>query len=604
MAFGDIGWRERLRPLANIWVGAGALAALALVLLVVLNPAFAVREISDAVLRHANLILTSDSARFQFFPQPALRLSEPQLATANGSNHVLVTAEAAVVPITLRTLLSRRLQPASIHLEQPVINILINADGQPGWTGVKDALDEKLAENSLAGKAFKVTTADGIIKFLDERNGQRFQLMQAALEFAFDRTGSADVNGTLAIAEQFARIDVHVDSLTRLVADGSPTDVLVAGPTLEASYSGLFGLRGGASLAGTFAAGSDNASKLAAWMGLQQLSHLDLRELRMSGPLRLQAAELQSKDLNLRLGSVTMRGDVSLATAGPRPIVAGNLSAPRLSFAGPQATGTSAFGWPDKPVNFGWIKEVDLNLTLDAERLTLRRLVAGPASLKLRTSGSMLTADLLRTPAYGGTVEATLSVDAAQTPPSVALRLAGEALDLGQAGRDAVDARWLQAKGDLTVDVSSSGQTVEELVSKLGGESNLNLAEASIVGFDLPASIAAAAGGERDGWVASAGSTQVAFAKGRFTLRDGIASSEDLQAKVAGVTLAAKGDVDLLRKAVDLQMKPNGQADAIAIRATGAWQKPKLAAAPVAAETDLKKAAKKQGDLLTSPEGN
>lgn len=577
---GAVDWRERLRPFTNVWLGAGALAVLAMLLIIVLNPGFAARELGDMLERRANLELTYSGARFQFFPEPALNLSGARLVTEGGKGHQLMTAEAAIIPISLRTLLTRKLKPSAISLQQPVFNVLIDAQGRAGWSGKGDALDAALAQNSEPGEALKVTTVNGTIKFLDERNGQSFQVNQAGLDLAIDRTGAADLRGTVAIADQFGRIDAHLASLSRLVEQGSPVDGLLEAPALEASFSGLLSLRGGISMAGTFAAGSDKASKLAEWMGLRELGRLDLQELRMSGPLLSQATKFTSRDFMMRLGGTELKGEVSIDTAGSRPLIAGKLSTSKLAWGrgSAGAVAATASGWPTEPLNIGWINDVDLDLQIDAFSLALRRFSAGPATLQITSSQGTLKAGMARTAAYGGNLEATLTLKAGSSPPAAQVKLLADKMDLGQASRDLALASWLKAQGGLTIDATAEGNTIEEMISTLAGDASLSLTEGELAGIDVPASIADAASSGRQGWTATAGSTRLSELQGSFRLRDGIANSEDLKAKVAGVNISAAGDIDLLRRAIDVRLANEEKQASVAIRAFGPWRNPKLAA--------------------------
>lgn len=604
-SFGAINWGERLRPLLNVWLGAGLLAALAGILIVLLNPGFAVRELSDMLQRRADLQLAASSARFQFFPQPALSLQGVRLTAADGSGYQPMTAEAIAVPISFRSLLTRKLEPATVKLENPVFNILIDANGQTGWSAKGDALDLALAQKSEPGEALTVATSGGTIKFLDERSGQAFQLQQAGLEMKLSRTGAADIEGTAAIAEQFARIEMHVASLPRLAEGGSPADLLVEAPAIEASFSGLLNLRGGLSMAGTFAAGSDSGSRLAEWMGLQKLSRIDFQELRMSGPLLLQDGTFRSSDVMLRLGGTEMKGELSLATA-QRPLLRGKLSASRLSL--PRATRTdsmaSAPGWSTAPLNLQWANDIDLDLTLEALSIAWRRMVLGPAELHLRSEEGTFKAQLERTAAYGGTAEAQLTLKSTGNKLAADLRLSGEQMDLGQLTRETGILSVLSGRGGFAVEATAEGNSIEEMISTLAGDASISVTDGNLANIDVPASIAAAAGGERQGWVSNGGSTELLDAEASFRLKDGIATSEDMKAKVAGVNLGAQGEIDLLRRALNIEVQPRGKTDALAIRAFGPWENPKLSAVARSDESDVKKAATKDGNLLTSPEGN
>ena len=261
-------WRERLKGATGLWIIGAALATFTMLLVIALNPSFATRGLQDLLQRRAGLHLEASEARLQMFPNLALRLGNVRLTTLDSNARQVMQAQALTVPMSLRSLLSRKLQPAAITLEKPVFNLLVDAEGNIGWSGKSDALDRAVAENSIPGEPLLVTTEDGELKVLDERHGVSFAVSQMALRMGIDGTGAMELAGTAAIASQFVRIDAQLASLPRLGEDGSPLDLHITAPALDGAFAGRLALRGGIGLAGTFAAKSGDAGKLAAWLGL------------------------------------------------------------------------------------------------------------------------------------------------------------------------------------------------------------------------------------------------------------------------------------------------------------------------------------------------
>ncbi len=578
-------WRERLKGATGLWIIGAAMATFTMLLVIALNPSFATRGLQDLLQRRAGLHLEAGEARLQFMPSLALRLGNVRLTTLDSSARQVMQAQSLTVPMSLRSLLSRKLQPEVIALEKPVFNLLIDAEGNTGWSGKGDVLDRAVAENSVPGAPLLATTEAGVLKVLDERHGVSFEVSQMALRIGFDGTGAMELTGTAAIANQFVRIDAQLASLRRLSEDGSPLDLQIKAPALDGAFAGRLALRGGLGLAGTFSATSDDAGKLSAWLGLPMPGGGAVRDFSASGPLTSSGASFTSSEVNLKFGTSEAKGALTLETGGPRPRLTGQLSTNRLAL-------DTLLGGETGAISLDWIKRINGKIGVSAHSLSWSKVTTGPATVNFEAQDGKLVLQADPTQAFSGTLQGKLSLDATGVKPAVALAGSGESLDLGQAAQAFTGTNWFAARGGATLDVTAVGTTLEELISTLEGDASFSITDGRIAGFDLPQSLAGAAGGERSGWVASAdAATGLSAVQASFRLKDGIAATEDMAATVAGAKLKAEGEIDLLRRAFDLVVAPARKITGaqLTVRVRGPWARPKISAEAAKAEAKTTK---------------
>lgn len=508
-------------------------------------------------------------------------------------------------------------------IDTPAINLVVDQNGSTGWSGKGDAIDEAVAQNSAPGEPLHVVVSNGTLKVLDERNGQSFAVDQITADLAFDRTGTLDMTGSAAIAQQFTTIESHVASLPRLSDDGTPFDLSLKAPALAANFSGRLSLREALSLAGTFTAESDNAGALLHWLGGSKPLEKFTLPVSASGPIDLTGRIFKSSDVGLTIGDMAFKGKIGVDASGFVPLVTGQLSTDALKLALPAPQPAAAAEANSKqPVSgpqqfdLSALKTVDADINLSAFSAVLGPLELGSTTLTAQGKGGRYDISLAETSLFGGMGSGTLHLDGSGATPQAGLKFSGTGLDFGKLMAATGVGSWLSGTGDLSLDVNGAGKSSEELISTLQGKSSMSLPQGDIKGFDVASSIQQAASALINGWVSRAdASTAITNLTADFTLKDGIATTEGSNATLAGVDVAMVGDVDMLRRAVDLRLTPAKGSSGVplAVRVVGPWEKPKLKAdlsdalGIPGAEVDgkdVQKAAKKAKKFLKKVIGN
>src|SRR4030095_9402763 len=158
---------------------------------------------------------------------------------------------------------------------------------------------------------------------------------------------------------------------------------------------------------------------------------------------------------------------------------------------------------------------------------------------------------------YEGVITGEVVADANRN--AIALKENLKGINLGALLRDVAQRDQLDGKGDLTVDVTAAGKTVNEMKRNLGGPAKVHLADGAIKGINIAEIIEkgrnllgrsnSAAAGES----ANDKSRKTDFSElgASFQIKNGVAHNEDLEVKAPLFRLGGKGDINIGASSLD-----------------------------------------------------
>jgi AsmA protein len=155
---------------------------------------------------------------------------------------------------------------------------------------------------------------------------------------------------------------------------------------------------------------------------------------------------------------------------------------------------------------------------------------------------------------YQGSLQGALSLIARGN--RVALRETMRGVAIGPLLKDLMERDALEGRGDVTLDVTAAGPTVDAMKKSLAGTARIALAEGAVKGINLTEAFRktkAAFGSKSARAQASDTSARTDFSEmsAGFTLRDGVAHNEDLSVKAPLVRVGGAGDIDIGRSRLD-----------------------------------------------------
>ncbi len=500
-----------------------------LALFYMVSPQLLAQRFGATLAQISGFNFSNKAAHFEFSP-PGLAITQAKLANAQGQ----VVAEAEILHVPLAALWR-------------------------GWAGSPLAFENA----SVHGYAI-----DGREHFLASKITGSSTLNADGSLVA---SGTGDVGITHLIA------DLSLVSLERTLNDGAPADFNLTSKLVSATYSGRLKLKDGFDLAGTMNLETADTRAFLASLGASVPAIRQVWPLGFTAAVETKEGRLSFSNIEGRLGSMKALGNATYAWPAGRPTLTLDL--------GMDAIDLSLFGlgnptpqgpWSEKPFDLTALDSLDAVWHISSNGLRLGTLDVGPGqfdgSLKDRILDATYTTKNQQ--AFNG----HFSLDGQGLQPAVELSL--NATDLN--GKSAVSSLagfdFLDGVISLSTKLSTSGDSPAALVAKLSGTLDLKVKDGQVSGLDAAALVQAAQDHPVDGW--NGGQTGTITAQGNLNFADGIGTFQQGSFNAPNVALSIAGDVDLLRRALELKLAPvstaNKKQDNIVV--SGHWDQPKFLA--------------------------
>ncbi|WP_025871901.1 AsmA family protein [Methylobacillus glycogenes] len=251
----------------------------------------------------------------------------------------------------------------------------------------------------------------------------------------------------------------------------------------------------------------------------------------------------------------------------------------------------------DAPIDLSALRQLNADGELRIGALKVANVKSAQVRIKLKADSGVAELSPFSARLYQGAMNGALTVDARSTP-SIALRQDLSGIDIGPLLVDAINNDMLSGKGNLNLDISTSGNTVAALKRGLNGKAALKLQDGAVKGIDIAGTLR----GAKDKLNALKGKSAVAGDKSKqtdfsemqasFNLKNGVAHNDDLSMKAPLFRITGSGDIDIANETLDYLAKPTvvaslkGQGGAdlqelngltIPVKLTGSFAKPAYA---------------------------
>ena len=235
--------------------------------------------------------------------------------------------------------------------------------------------------------------------------------------------------------------------------------------------------------------------------------------------------------------------------------------------------------FPADPLPFDAIKGVDAELNLSVSAFILDGVKLDDVSAVLRLRNGRLVLDPFGVTVDGHAVTGSVNLNAAASPATVELTLAGREIDYGRLIADATGDTTLAGKLDLDLGVAGSGQSIRAIMATLGGDVRIvtqdGRIESGALGFmsgDILGAVPFLGSGE-DSRTLKCGVID-------FAIADGIAVPRALLIETGGLNIVGSGDVDLREEKLNLLFDPRAKNTSllkvaeVGVRVTGTFIEP------------------------------
>jgi AsmA protein len=261
----------------------------------------------------------------------------------------------------------------------------------------------------------------------------------------------------------------------------------------------------------------------------------------------------------------------------------------------------------ETPIDLSALKALNATGSVKIGALQVRNIKADQVHVGLRAARGRLDVNPLAASLYQGTLAGSAGVNANDNGFATKLTLSG--VSVGPLLRDAANKDVLEGRGNVALDVTTTGNTVTTLKKALNGTAALALKDGALKGVDIPGTIRKARTllGSRNVLEEQAkGGEKTDFSEltGSFIIKDGVAHNDDLKAKSPLLRLAGAGVVDIGNGTVNYTVKTSivatstGQGGkelaqvagvTVPVRVTGPFENVKYSVDVAAMATDVAK---------------
>ncbi|MEO5734028.1 MAG: AsmA family protein [Rubrivivax sp.] len=290
-----------------------------------------------------------------------------------------------------------------------------------------------------------------------------------------------------------------------------------------------------------------------------------LAPLQLSMRGRMQgSAKAAGWALNGTLNSNRFETSGTADLAGPRPRVEldgrfdsldlNTLLAPQTPSVATAATAATAVNTGQTPIDLAPLRLLDGRFDLSAGGLAFRQYRVADARLQASLDNGKLQLSRLTGKAWGGSVQASGSADAASS--RVALIADANGVDIGALLKTVADKDLLVGTGRVTADVQTTGTTLAAMRSALAGSAALQVRDGAVKGFNIAKALRqakAAIAGRVDSDTRSVATEQTDFSEMNVSARiaGGVATSDDLELKSPFLRIGGAGRFDIGKGRID-----------------------------------------------------
>ena len=529
---------------------------------------------------------------------PRTQLTANQVRFANASwaeDDQMAQFERMQVRVNLFALLSGQLAVESFVLQQPVINLAKNAEGQGNWqfagmAGDPPAGDTGDGPGSGAGSGAgtgplqdvslnDVRLVDGTVTYRDAETGRTTEITGVDMTVnltSLDAPMTAE--GALTWNAETIDLDLEVTTPRQLMA-GAQADIAaqVAANPVNLSFDGDIVNAAPRRVQGEVDLDVPSIKRLAAWAGGTQLDTPEgtLETFKLAGTVDAKGQTYGFSASEIVFDEITGEGQFAADLTGSKPRLSGKLELAEMNLtpylpapteeadggAGGDGTGGGDGGpaqWNDDPIDLSALRTVNVDFDLSVAGIQARDVTVGRTAMQMQLQDGRLQADLSELNLYDGAGKGRVVVNARQDTPSIAKVFQLTGLNAKPFLTDVAGFERLEGTGAIQLDVQASGKSQKALVENLDGTGAINFQDGAITGINLARMVR----NVKSAFQNPGGTQKTDFAElsGSFDITDGVLNNDDLLLLNPLLRVRGDGQADIGARSVNYRLTPKAVA--------------------------------------------
>jgi len=206
---------------------------------------------------------------------------------------------------------------------------------------------------------------------------------------------------------------------------------------------------------------------------------------------------------------------------------------------------------PERPFDLTALRNVRAGGSLRIGSLKVNNVKASNVRVEVKASAGRLDLNPLTANLYQGALSSAIAINAAPATPTFTVKHNMSGISIGPFLRDLANNDSLEGRGNVTLDVTTQGNTVAMLKKALNGSAAVKLTDGAVKGIDVAGSIRNAKAklgalrGEQTQQADKSQKTDFSELTSTFQIKNGVAHSNDLSLKSPLLRVDGGGDINL-----------------------------------------------------------
>ena len=524
-------------------------------------------------------------ATVSLFPSGSVSFADVVLG--DGKQPALM-AERLTARLRFFPLLIGRVEIADVSLERPVIVIDLDASGQSNWSGLIDALARSQTSTQRLAAFSEMRIDNGTVVVRDKAHkidetlrNVEFSLAWPSISKSFGATGRfmwhdqpVDTSITLA------------DFPAALAGSRTGLKLRLAGSPLKAAFEGSISVTPTLKIEGTLAADAASLRDALIWTGQQPLPGGGFGRFAIKAQTNVVGGTIGLSSVNVELDGNSAEGVLTFATDG-RKTLQGTLAADTLDLTPYVSTvrllTANQREWSTNRITLDGLSGIDFDLRMSAAKVVVSNAKIGRTAVGANLRGGHLVVTVGEAQAYGGVIKGSVALAIFEQGVDVKSQLQFTDVDLESCLGQLFGLRRLEGKGNISLAVEGTGESVLAVTHTLNGTAGLTGANGAIAGLNVEQLLRRlerrplSGGGEF-----RSGRTPYDKITVALKILQGMVTVEDVKIEGSAVKLALAGSASIPDRELDLKgtaalvaaAKPGAAPFELPFIVQGSWDDP------------------------------
>jgi AsmA protein len=402
-----------------------------------------------------------------------------------------LTAERLTARLRFFPLLIGRVEIADVSLVRPAIAVDVDANGQTNWSGLIDTLARSQKPGASRTTAFSemridsgtVMVRDPAHRISEDLTDVDFSLAWPSISKSFGATGrfvwhDEPVDASLTLA----------DFSAALAGNRSGVKLRIAGAPMKAAFEGSLSVSPTLKIEGTLAADSTSLRNALIWTGQKPLPGGGFGRFAIKAQTTVVGGTIGLSGVNVDLDGNTAEGVLTFATDG-RQTLQGTLAADNLDVTPYVSTvrllTANQREWTTTRIGVDGLSSIDVDLRLSAANVIMSNAKIGRTAIGANLRNGHLVVTVGEAQAYGGVIKGSLALSNFEAGVDVKSQLQFTDVDLESCLGQLFGLRRLEGKGNISLVVEGTGDSVLGVTRTLTGTATLVGQNGALAGLNV-----------------------------------------------------------------------------------------------------------------------